>query len=111
LRYTKNIVTCSKCGGAIRHKTGFVHINNWSGNWFEVDVAGAGFLLMRRRVFEEMEFPYFHWEKPEAMSEDFYMFCKAREMGYKVWCYSDVKLSHIGELVVETTGKIRVPSV
>jgi len=49
----------------------FIHINSWpSGvNWFEVDVCGLGFTLMRRKVLEDMVNagygkagkPFFHW--------------------------------------------------
>jgi len=113
---------CPKCGkGVIEKKTGFVHIGGWSGNWFEVDVCGAGFLLMRRKVFEDLqqivprdeagEYSYFHWETPDSMSEDFWMLMQAKKLGYKAWCLTDVKLSHAGMLVIETGGNVRVPEV
>jgi len=92
---------------------GFVHINSWSAgvNWFEIDVCGLGFCLMRREVFEKMEMPYFHWEVPDTMSEDFDMLCKARKLGFRVWCFTDVKLSHLGTVAIRTDGSIRVPLV
>jgi hypothetical protein len=90
-------------------REGFVHIQSWSGNWFEVDVAGAGFMLMRRKVLEDMMKladvsgqPPFHWEIPDSKSEDFNFLTKARDLfGYKTWCFSDVKLSHLGRLAVD----------
>lgn len=101
---------------------GFVHIQDWPQgvNFFEVDVAGAGFMLIRRKVFEDMakagygqpSKPFFHWEDPDQMSEDFDFMCKVRkEFGYKVWCFADVRLSHMGELVLLTDGSIRVPRI
>jgi len=101
---------------------GFSNIANWDPrvNWFQVDVAGLGFCLMRRKVYEDMTKagygepgkPYFRWEHPDTMSEDFYMLQKAsKEFGYKIWCYTDVRISHMGQLVLETDGKFRVPRV
>jgi len=104
----------------------FQHIEHWQppeANWFSVSVAGMGFMLMHRRVFEAMrdagygtnEKPYFHWEHPGARSEDFDMLMKAGELGFKTWCLTDVKLSHFGLLVLETGGnkglQLRVPKV
>jgi len=115
-------------------KEGFIHVAGWSGNWFEVDVAGIGFMLMKTKVVEDMwmhgvesgEMP-FHWEIPESMSEDFNFLTKARKLfGYKTWCHAGVRLSHLGKLVVEsemdkikcpkcgeeiTTRRFRVPAV
>lgn len=101
---------------------GFQHIQKWQppeANWFSVDVAGMGFMLMHRRVFETMrdagygtdEKPYFHWEHPGARSEDFDMLMKARALGFKTWCLTDVKLSHMGQLVLTIDGGLRVPKV
>ena len=101
---------------------GFVHIQNWEppeANFFSVSVCGFGFLLMHRRVLETMrdagygtkEKPFFHWELPGEMSEDFFFLTEAAKLGFKTWCLTDVKLSHQGELVVETTGQVRVPRV
>jgi len=105
---------------------GFQHIQKWNppeANWFSVDVTGLGFCVMHRRVFEALrdagygtnEKPFFHWEHPGSRSEDFDMLMKARELGFKTWCLTDVKLSHMGQLVVETGGEaglqLRVPKV
>lgn len=101
---------------------GFANINDWpqTVNWFPVDVAGLGFCMIRRKVYEDMAKagygvegkPFFRWEHPETMSEDFYMLRKAdKEFGYKTWCYTGVKISHLGQLVLSTDGKFRVPKV
>ena len=93
------------------NKRGYVHVSEWSGNWIEVDVTGAGCLLMRSKVFEQLKQPYFHWEEPEQPSEDFEMIEKCKALGYKLWVFTDVKFSHIGTLVIMTDGTFRVPAV
>ena len=92
--------------------SGFVHVSSWGGNWFEAEVTGAGCLLMKRRVLEDLvkqrdyaervvnnlKSKYkseisgvehlitfeepVHWETPDTMSEDFNMLQKARKLGY-----------------------------
>lgn len=118
---------------------GYVHVASWDGNWFEADVAGAGCMLMRRRVLEDVvkqrdyaqsrlndiKAKYatelsgvahligveepVHWETPDEQSEDFNLLQKARALGYKTWVLSDVKLSHEAKVVINTSGSIRVP--
>lgn len=121
------------------NKRGYVHVEGWSGNFFEVDVCGLGLTLMRRKVVEELynqteyakkvvegikskcvtelsgvehlitsEEP-FHWETPDSISEDFNFLEKLRRLGYKTWVLSDVRLSHEGRVVINTSGAIRVP--
>jgi len=103
-------------------KPGFIHIQQWEppeANFFSVDVAGFGMMLMHRRVLEKMrdagygtkEKPFFSWEHPNSMSEDFDFLMKAKELGFKTWCLTDVKLSHMGLLVISTDGSVRVPRV
>jgi hypothetical protein len=103
-------------------KPSFVHVQNWeplTANFFAVDVAGMGMMMMRRRVLEAMrgagygtdEKPFFHWEHPDSMSEDFDFLVKAAKLGYKTWCLADVRLSHMGDVVIESTGNVRVPRV
>lgn len=99
-------------------KEGFVHINEWTGNWFEVDVCGLGFCMMSRKVLRDMwqasqewgGMP-FHWETPDTRSEDFAFLMRAKSLGYKVWCFSDVKLTHLGRLAITSDGGLRVPMV
>lgn len=103
-------------------KIAYANIDNWNPeiNWFSVDVAGLGFCMMRRRVYEDMVKagygvegkPFFRWEHPDTPSEDFNMLRKAdKEFGYKTWCYTGVKIAHMGRVIVETTGEFRVPKV
>jgi len=98
-------------------KVSFTNLPGWPEgvNWFTVDVAGAGCLMMHRRVFEAMRDAgiknYFHWEEPGSMSEDFHMLTEAKKLGFSTWCRSDVQFSHMGTLVVDPDGGFRVPRV
>jgi len=117
------------------NQEGYEHIATWQGNWLQVDVVGLGCCLMSRKVFLDLdaylkkanaylgalnlgeykdiisvEQP-FHWEKVNSRSEDFNMLDKCRKLGHKVWVLTDVKLSHEANVVLNTSGQIRVHEV
>jgi len=124
-------IKCFECDGTLIGKQGFVHINEWTGNWFEVDVCGLGLCMMKIEVLRDVYKFYmdskaamdtlkstlnydvvkysdyftvetpFHWDAEGEISEDFHMLMLARKLGYKTFMYTDILLSHIGELVVE----------
>jgi len=85
---------------------GYVPIQSWSGNWLQVSVVGMGCCLIDMKIFKEVPRPWFKWDTFDDVSEDFYFFEKARERGYKVNVFTDVKLSHIGKLKVKCDGTI-----
>ena len=87
-------------------QTGFVSVEQWTGNFLTVDVVGFGFCLEKREVFEKMKKPWFPWDTP-APSEDFRHCMKAKEIGYDVNVFTEVKLSHIGALNVMPDGSIK----
>jgi hypothetical protein len=93
-----------------RVKDGYTPIESWTGNWFPVDVTGLHFVLIKREVFEKVPKPWFHWET-ESPSEDFYFFERAREAGYPVRIFAEVKLSHLGDLKVLSSGKVTTRDV
>jgi GT2 family glycosyltransferase len=63
----------------------------------EVDAVGAGALLVRKAVFDKIGAPYFqHAVQKTDMGEDFYFCKKARESGFKVFCDTSVKCTHMG---------------
>jgi len=67
-----------------------------------VDIAGTGFLLIRREVFEKVEYPWFKcYEKGQA-GEDLYFCVKCKEKGIQVWVDSSVHLGHIATPYVVT---------
>ena len=97
----------------LERKEGYVHIDGWEGNWFTVDVCGAGFMLMHRRVLEAIEElnrlydgEFYHWESPEAQSEDFNLLSKCRAAGFKIWCFSEVRLWHRGDVFLSTNNVV-----
>jgi hypothetical protein len=65
-----------------------------------VDYTGMGFMLVRKGVFESMEYPWFRpVEKRIGEMVDFTMedvgFCLgARERGWKVWVDGSIKVGH-----------------
>lgn len=64
------------------------------GKSYYVDGVGMGFCLIRRDVFQNVEYPWFEFGK---YSED-YIFCaKAQEVGYKVKIDTTVKLAHVAD--------------
>jgi len=69
---------------------------------FEVDLCGAGCLLIHRDVFERLKKPYFEWTldklpKPAGSSEDFNFLRKARkELGIRPMIDPNVQCQHIG---------------
>lgn len=83
---------------------GFIAIDKWTGNYVKVDVVGMGCCLIDIQVFKNLRKPYFKWELNGEMSEDFH-FCKsAAELGYDTHVFTDVKLSHLGNIKVKTDG-------
>ena len=89
---------------------GYTPISSWTNNWFPVDVTGLHFCLIKREVFEKVPKPWFHWDE-ESPSEDFFFFEKAAKAGYGVRIFSEVKLSHLGELKVLSSGKVTTRDV
>lgn len=81
---------------------GYESVPQWTGNWFNVDVVGLGWCLIRREVFEKVPQPWFHWDTEDEPSEDFHFFEKARKAGYEVKVFSDIKLSHIGKFKIKS---------
>ena len=66
----------------------------------EVDLVGAGALLIHRRVLERIPRPWFEWEigKKEGggLSEDFAFCVKAKRAGFKICLDTSVRCEHIG---------------
>lgn len=86
------------------NKDGFAPIQSWNGNWINVDVAGMGCCLIDMEVFRSVPKPWFYWELSGDKSEDFFFFELAKKHGYDLHVFTDVKLSHLGNLKVKTDG-------
>ncbi len=87
-------------------KKGYVSIQNWTGNFVEVDVIGLGFTLIDMQVFREVKGPWFNWDEDGDISEDFF-FCElAKKHGFNTKVFTDIRLSHLGGLKVKSDGTI-----
>jgi hypothetical protein len=95
----------------IKQDNGFVPIAEWTGNWLNVDVTGLGCCLIDMDVFKNTPRPWFHWDLGEEMSEDFYFHQLAKKHGYSIHVFTDIKLSHLGELKIKSDGTITIQEV
>lgn len=86
----------------------YTPIMDWTGNWIEADVVGLGFTLTRREIYEKMPKPWFHWDMPDEISEDFYFCEKVRALGYQIRVFTDLRLRHLGEFGLNPDGSIDV---
>ncbi len=70
---------------------------------FQVDVLATGFMLIKRKVLEEIKPPYFYFRNfhDKPIGEDVYFCLKARERGIEIWCDPTIPLGHVGEYVYE----------
>lgn len=78
---------------------------------FEVDVIGTGFLLIKMRVFQKLEPPFFYYSNPpdfgmkdvpfpdNFMGEDVVFCLNARKAGFKIYCDPTIELGHVGERI------------
>jgi hypothetical protein len=71
---------------------------------FPVDVTGAGFLLVERRVFERVSElgPECWWEPRSGLSEDFSFIQRAKECGFPALVDTGLEIGHIGKVVVDS---------
>lgn len=68
-----------------------------SGRYVEVDVTGMGCALITRKVFEKLKPPWFVWDPPPAVSEDFYFFERcSKELGLKPIIDMECACEHLG---------------
>lgn len=95
----------------IESAKGFSPIQEWTGNWLDIDVVGMGCCLMDTRVFKDVPKPWFHWDEPGEISEDFYFLRKAKEYGWNSKVFTDLKLSHIGKVKVRCDGTFTTPDL
>jgi hypothetical protein len=86
------------------------HIETTKKHLMEVDYCGMGFMLVKKGVFEQLEYPWFQPETSEFIfgnitikdynSEDVYFCKKCRELGYKVVINLNVRVGHEKKLII-----------
>jgi hypothetical protein len=91
-------------------KPGFTPVQNWTGNWLQVDVVGMGFCLVKKEVYQNIPEPWYPWPTPTP-SEDFAFCINARKAGYKINVMTDIQLKHLGDMCVNPDGSIQVIEV
>ena len=72
---------------------------------FEVDVGGAGCLLIRRDLFDKVSWPWFKWVEyadGHQMTEDIHFFDKCRDAGVRVTVEPTVICDHFKEINLRT---------
>lgn len=83
----------------------YINIEKWSaGNTIICDAVGFGFVMIQRKVFEDVPAPWFVWNIA-GIGEDWYACEKFGKFGYKVHVLLDIKLSHIGMFVLKSNGQ------
>lgn len=68
------------------------------GRLFTVDACGAGCLLVKREVFQDLKKPYFKWDSESGLSEDIYFCRKAKKAGYDIWVHGGLNCGHFTDL-------------
>lgn len=88
---------------AHRNKEGaYIRLTEWPHDrLFEVDGVGAGFLLIKRKVLEKLQWPHFaEGLQPKTktrIGEDYYFCRKAQLDGFKIHVDPTLDLRHIGD--------------
>lgn len=81
--------------GALKGK--FYNDSEIEGKLQEVDVQGGGLMLLRMKMFDKMEEPYFQPEVQEdknSQGTDLQICRKAKEYGWKVACDTSIVIGH-----------------
>ena len=70
----------------------------------KADGIGCGVMLIKRKVIEGMEEPYFYFEQlpgNKLLGEDIYFCVKAKDAGFETWVDHDLskQIKHIGQYV------------
>jgi len=70
----------------------------------EVNRVGTGCILIKREVFENVKYPWFHTRTKDGMlimTDDYYFCDKAKEAGFKVYVDTSVPCQHIANAAID----------
>ena len=81
------------------HTPGYYQRFDWPKELFEVDAVGSAFVLIKKKVFEAIPFPWY--EYTNFLSEDLNFCRKAKENGFKIWVDPDLRIGHLTLLPVD----------
>lgn len=97
----------------LKAEQGYVPVQKWTegSNWIQVDAIPLGLALIKTEVFQKLPEPWFYWEDPDEVSEDFYFSQLALEHGYKLHVFTDLRASHLLQGKVKSNGEITTRSV
>jgi len=90
-----------------RHNISEADSQAWQYNWLnmtgllEVRYASSGFMLIHRRVFEAVPYPWYqpYVYRGEYLSEDWAFCQRALDAGYRIYVDPSLQLGHIGSYV------------
>lgn len=63
---------------------------------FEIDACGSAGMLVRRRVLDAMEEPWFRSTGGVILNEDVTFCLDARELGFHIYATADIVMGHLG---------------
>jgi len=92
------------------HRPGGKYVTEHVNEMKEVEGIGTGCLLIKRKVFENIECPWFEykWNKdPDGhmVTEDLIFCQKVKEKGYEIWCDGTIKCGHVNQFIIWPTEK------
>jgi len=81
-----------------------VPVEEWGkGGLVEVDSTGFGCVLIKTKVFEALERPYFdlvYTEEGKPIGEDFYFWAKVKAAGFRIFVDCSLKIGHLKYTVI-----------
>ena len=93
----QNVLVTASADPARPHETRQVVLAPDDSGLLEVHAAGTGVMVLKRRVFERVERPWFEWGRT---SEDFALCLKAQAAGCRIYCDLETRVGHILPMIV-----------
>ena len=97
-----------------RFEDGSVTYPGWANRGkMEVDRVGLGFMKIKRKVFEDVPRPWFHWGANRFgdnnnMSDDYFFCDKIRAHGFKIIVDIDLRCRHLAQGSIDENGELQL---